>query len=81
VNAGARPATVYSRPGCHLCDEAITELAAGFPELEVTVVDIDGDDELLKRYLERIPVVEIDGDEVSELVLDTEAVRTRLLKP
>lgn len=82
MSGRALVATVYSRPGCHLCDEALAELrliGAEFPDLSVTEVDIDEDDELLKRYLERIPVVVIDGDEISELVLDAEAVRSRLL--
>ncbi len=77
-------ATVYSRPGCHICDEALAELEeirSGHPGLELEVVDIDGDDELLKRYLERIPVVEIGGEEISDLVLDGDAVRARLGAP
>lgn len=75
-------ATVYTRPGCHICDEALAELrliGAEFPDLRVAEVDIDEDDEMLKRYLERIPVVVIDGDEISDLVLDADAVRSRLL--
>jgi len=77
-------ATVYSRPDCHICEEALAELrliGTEFPALRVTEVDIDRDDELLKRYLERIPVVVIDGDEISELVFDADAVRARLLNP
>ena len=73
--------TVYSRPGCHLCQEAIDQLdslKAGYPSLQVDEVDIEGDDELFKRYLERIPVVVIDGEEVSDLVFDREAVQSRL---
>jgi len=41
-------------------------------------IDIESNDLLLRRYLERIPVVEIDGLEVSELVLDAAAVKARL---
>ncbi|HET7507246.1 MAG TPA: glutaredoxin family protein, partial [Solirubrobacterales bacterium] len=41
-------------------------------------VDIESNDLLLRRYLERIPVVEVDGLEVSELVLDVAAVKARL---
>lgn len=76
--------TVYSRPGCHICDEALAELErirAEHPGLELEVIDIDRDDELLKRYLERIPVVEIGGEEISDLVLDGDAVRARLGAP
>jgi len=81
VTATTVTATVYSRPGCHICDDALGQLlsiSTEHPELEIVVVDIDGDDELLKRYLERIPVVTIGGEEVSDLVLDVDAVRSRL---
>ena len=72
--------TLYSRPGCHLCDvarDAITALGAG-SRFSLREVDIDRDDALLAAYLERIPVVEVDGEIVSELVLDDEAVRLAL---
>jgi len=41
-------------------------------------VDIESDELLLRRHLERIPVVEVDGAVVSELVLDQAALRGRL---
>ena len=72
--------TLYARPGCHLCDEAravILELA-GESEIELREIDIDGDDRLLAAYLERIPVIEVDGVEVSELEPDRDAL-TRAL--
>ena len=72
---------VYSRPGCHLCEEAIEQIAAMHGEgyrFELREIDIESHDLLLRRYLERIPVVEVDGVEVSELVLDAAAVKARL---
>jgi glutaredoxin len=72
---------VYSRPGCHLCEEAIERIVAMHEEgyrFELHEVDIESHDLLLRRYLERIPVVEVDGVEVSELVLDAAAVKARL---
>jgi glutaredoxin len=72
---------VYSRPGCHLCAEALERIVALHGEgyrFDLVEVDIDGDEALLKRMLERIPVVEVDGEVVSELVLDGAAVRARL---
>ena len=72
---------VYSRPGCHLCEEAFAQIVALHGEgyrFDLHEVDIESNDLLLRRYLERIPVVEIDGLEVSELVLDGAAVRARL---
>lgn len=63
--------TVYSRPGCHLCEVALEEIRQieGL-RFDLEVVDIDGDEELLRRYLERIPVVELDGQELYEFHVD-----------
>ena len=72
---------VYSRPGCHLCEEAIAQIVALHERgcrFELHEVDIESHDLLLRRYLERIPVVEVDGVEVSELILDRAALEARL---
>lgn len=71
---------VYSRPGCHLCEEALARLAAIRAEapFELTEVDIDSDDELFKRYLERIPVIELDGEELYDFFVDEADLRARL---
>jgi glutaredoxin len=72
---------VYSRPGCHLCEEAIAQIVALHADgyrFELHEVDIESHELLLRRYLERIPVVEVDGAEVSELVLDRDAVTAKL---
>jgi glutaredoxin len=72
---------VYSRPGCHLCEEAIAAIVALHEEgyrFELHEVDIESDELLLRRHLERIPVVEIDGREVSELIFDRAGVRSML---
>jgi glutaredoxin len=72
---------LYARPDCHLCDEARAGLdrlrSDGF-DFELEEVDIESNDDLLRRYLERIPVVEVAGEVVCELFLDREAVATRL---
>jgi glutaredoxin len=73
--------TLYSRPGCHLCEQARKEMLAMRDEalgFELQEVDIDSDDDLLTRYLERIPVVAVEGETVSELVFDAGALRARL---
>jgi glutaredoxin len=72
---------LYSRPGCHLCDEARATLARVRSELPFALEerDIERDPALLRAYLERIPVVTIDGEEAFELELDEAAVRERLV--
>jgi hypothetical protein len=73
--------TLYGRPDCHLCDEArarLLELRASGARFELREIDIESDDGLIARHLERIPVVEIEGEVVSELELDLDAVRARL---
>jgi hypothetical protein len=72
---------VYSRPDCHLCEEAIAEIVAiraEGREFELREIDIESEEGLLRRLLERIPVVEVDGEVVSELRLDADALRARL---
>jgi glutathione S-transferase len=72
---------LYERPDCHLCDEALVELEAlraGGLEFAIERVDIDGDEGLLRRYLEKIPVIELEGRVVSELGLDADGLRRRL---
>ena len=67
---------LYGRPGCHLCDEARTVLERiGEPFEEV---DIESDDALLSRYLERIPVVTLDGAELYDFFVDESDLRRRL---
>jgi glutaredoxin len=73
--------TLYGRPDCHLCDQARSELAelrAAGLQFVLEEIDIESSDELLRRYLERIPVVELNGALVSELELDRDGLRARL---
>lgn len=72
---------LYERPDCHLCEEALKSLRALREEgiaFTLERVDIESDEELLRRHLERIPVIELDGEEVSDLVLDVDGLRARL---
>jgi glutaredoxin len=67
---------LYGRPGCHLCDDARIVLERiGHPFAEV---DIESDDRLLGRYLERIPVVVLDGQELYDFVVDEADLRARV---
>jgi len=72
---------LYSRPGCHLCEQALEQLVALQGEgyrFELREVDIESDETLLRGMLERIPVLELNGEVVSELTLDQTSVRARL---
>lgn len=55
--------TLYSRPGCHLCDEARAVIEAVCAELgeHYVEVSIAGDPELERRFGEEIPVTFVDG--------------------
>ena len=72
---------LYGRPDCHLCDEAragLERLRATGLDFELDEVNIESDDRLHSRFLERIPVIELDGEIVSELGLDADGLRARL---
>jgi glutaredoxin len=72
--------TLYGRPGCHLCDEARADLlrVAGRHPFELREVDIERDPALFKRYLERIPVVALDGEELFDFHVDEQVLVRRL---
>jgi glutaredoxin len=67
---------LFSRPGCHLCDDAravLERIGHAFDE-----VDIESDDALLRRYLERIPVIALDGEDLYDFFVDEADLRARL---
>ena len=72
--------TVYSKPGCHLCAEALAQLRAMQSELSFALQerDITTDDRLHRAYFERIPVIALDGEELSAYFVDEAALRERL---
>jgi len=72
--------TVYSKPDCHLCREAIVALRRLQAELdfELEERDITADEALHRAYFERIPVVALDGEELCEYFVEEAVVRERL---
>ena len=72
--------TLYTRAGCHLCEEAERvvrgEQAAGGFRLEL--VDIDRDPEQARRYGVRVPVVAVDGQDLFEYEVPVDLLRARL---
>lgn len=56
--------TLYSRPGCRLCEEAKRELRAAVPGILVDEVDVDSEPSLRDRYGLDIPVAVENGLEL-----------------
>jgi glutaredoxin len=73
---------IYSRPGCHLCDEARQAIEAARCPDEYTIaeIDIESDPDLLRRYQYDIPVITIDGVETFRHRLTSAAFRERVLR-
>jgi glutaredoxin len=71
---------LYGRAGCCLCDDArvILERVRERRAFALSEVDIEGDERLLRAYLERIPVVTIDGAEAFALFVDEAELDRRL---
>jgi glutaredoxin len=53
--------TLYTRAGCHLCEEVAVLLDRMLGADRYAAVDIDADDDLLVRYGHRVPVIAVDG--------------------
>jgi glutathione S-transferase len=72
--------TLYGKPGCHLCDEAravVGRVRASHP-FELREVDVSLDPELHRAYGERIPVLELDGEELFEFFVDAAELERRV---
>jgi glutaredoxin len=77
--------TLYSRPGCHLCDDmkAVVERVArtSTPSPTIEVIDISSDTELESRYGLEIPVLLINGKKVAKYRVTEERLRRMLKQP
>ena len=71
---------IYSRPGCHLCDEAKAAiLSAGCSDrFTLEEINIESDEELLRKYKYDIPVIVIDGREAFIHRVDPRQFVTRI---
>lgn len=78
--AGPREVTLYTRPGCHLCDEARTAMAPLLREFGAALreVDIDQDPALRERYTNDVPVIFIGSRKIAEHRLDPVQFRRQL---
>jgi glutaredoxin len=72
--------TVYSTPDCTLCVEALQKLRGLQAELGFVLqeTDITADEALHRAYLERVPVIVLDGEELSDYFVEEAVLRERL---
>ncbi|MFA9432681.1 glutaredoxin family protein [Egicoccus sp. AB-alg2] len=66
---------VYTRASCGLCHRAEALVAREARRATIRHVDVDGDEDLVRRYGVRVPVVVVDGVEVAELEVAPGTVR------
>ena len=74
---------LYSRDGCHLCDVArsvLEDVRAAHP-FELTEVDVDTHDALIRDLGYRVPVVSLDGEELFELEVDADRLAELVRAP
>jgi glutaredoxin len=72
--------TIYSKPGCHLCDEMKAVVKATIHGRKITLeeIDISGNPDLLQRYELEIPVLLIDGTKAAKFRITEAELRRRL---
>jgi glutaredoxin len=75
--------TLYTKPDCHLCEEAraALERVRNRVPFELEAVDISTDPRLGERYGTRIPVVFVDGREAFEYEVDERELERLLAVP
>ncbi len=73
--------TLYSKPGCHLCEEmkAVVQRVAARVPLELAEVDISRDPALMVRYGDQIPVLLIDGFKAAKYRIDERELEQKLI--
>ena len=71
---------VYSKPGCHLCEEAVRVLTQFQTQVPFTLeeVNIEDDPALFAKYGEQIPVVLLNGEFLFEYAVDEDILRQKL---
>jgi glutaredoxin len=78
--AAPRDVTIYSRPGCHLCEEAKTQIAPLLKEFgaRLTEINIDEDPELRARYDYDVPVIFLGARKAAKHRVDLVQFRRQL---
>jgi glutaredoxin len=78
--AGPRDVTIYSRPGCHLCEEAKTQMEPLLREFgaRLTEINIDEDAQLRARYDFDVPVIFLGSRKAAKHRVDLVQFRRQL---
>ena len=78
--AGPRDVTIYSRPGCHLCEEAKKQIAPLLKEFgtRLTEINIDEDSQLRARYDYEVPVIFVGARKAAKHRVDLAQLRRQL---
>jgi len=68
--------TVYSRQGCHLCEDLLAQLIQlqQAHDFNITEVDVDSSPQLIEQYGSQVPVVTCDDQQLCHYFLDQAAV-------
>ena len=72
--------TLYTRVGCHLCDEAKSVLDEVMRErpFELSVIDVDTDPALVEAYGLEVPVILVGGRKAFKYRVDAQSLKARL---
>lgn len=81
-NAAAKSLTLYSRPGCHLCDEMKQQIAPLVRRYGATLreVNIDEDPDLRARYNEEVPVLFVGDRKAAKYYVDLDQLERQLAR-
>ena len=76
MSKGGPDLFVYSREQCHLCERMIQRLAEWHKRhaFRLTIIDIDQDPALQKKYAARVPLLATADAEICEYFLDEQAL-------
>ena len=82
VSMAKKHVIIYSRPGCHLCDEAKAAIVSAGCSNQFTLeeVNIESDEELLRKYKYDIPVIAINGVETFIHRVNPKEFETRITR-
>lgn len=71
---------LYSRDGCHLCEDMLSALQQYSQELDYTIVvyDVDEDERLFEQFNALVPVVYLQGEELMRYFFEPATLEKRL---